>query len=222
MSGKKYDPIDGEWGANGEAKFRQYILSCGYKADKHPHGIYGPDAEYRSSTERFYADVERRTWRTWVGDSWLTYSTLHVLSRRQVEPGILFFTMSADMSKAYVSFPHDLETVKPVPMTNIHAKDEMIRDHEILRCLPLDLTKPINGSISMMNAERVRHIVSTSNSYSVVTRVLRGREPYGFGAPYGIDDEEWNEMILDVERRSGLGEYASRKKKTNNQNSFAF
>ena len=222
MSGKKYDPIDGEWGSNGEARFRQYVRSCGYQADKHPHGLYGLDVEYVSPTERFYADVERRTSRTWKGDDWLRWPTLHVLARRPVSSGILFFTMSADMTKAYVSFPEDLETVKPVGMDNIHAKGEPVRDHEIMRCLPLDLTVPIDGSLASMNAKRVRDIVNNSTSYSQVTRTLRGREPFGFGAPYGIDDDEWKEMILDVERRCGLGEYASRKKKTPSQNTFAF
>jgi len=130
--------------------------------------------------------------------------------------------MSADMTKAYVSFPEDLETVKPQPMDNIHAKGELVRDHEILRCLPLDLSRPIEGSIASMNAARVREIVQTNSSYSVVTRTLRGREPFGFGAPYGISDEEWKEMLLDVERRSGLGEYVSRRKRHVPQQMFGF
>jgi hypothetical protein len=73
-----------------------------------------------------------------------------------------------------------------------------------------------------MNAARVRNIVGSSTSYDEVMRVLRGREPYGFGAPYGIDDEEWNEMILDVERRSGLGLYAARKTRSASQKEFSF
>jgi hypothetical protein len=222
MNRKVYDAIDGKWGANGEARLRQYIRSCHYEANKHPHGVYGLDVEYVSPIERFYADVERRTARTWTGTDWLRWPTLHVLARRPVKPGILFFTMSADMSKAYVSFPEDLVTVTPQPMDNIHAKGESVRDHEIMRCLPLDLTKPIEGSIASMNAARVRDIVRTSTSYSVVTRTLLGREPYGFGTPYGISDDEWQEMILDVERRSGLGAYAARKRQTTSQNTFSF
>jgi hypothetical protein len=221
MSRKAYDKIDGEWGANGEARLRQYIRSCGYNANKHPHGLYGLDVEYVSDVERFYADVERRQ-RNWSGTEWLNFPTLHVFARRPVSPGILFFTMSADMTKAYVSFPEDLETVKPQPMDNIHAKGELVRDHEILRCLPLDLSRPIEGSIASMNAARVREIVQTNSSYSVVTRTLRGREPFGFGAPYGISDEEWKEMLLDVERRSGLGEYVSRRKRHVPQQMFGF
>lgn len=170
MSGKKYDPIDGEWGANGEARLRQFIRSCGYHADKHPHGLYGEDVEYSSPFERFYADVERRTSRTWDGQGWLRWPTLHVLARRPVSLGVLFFTMSADMTKAYVSFPEDLETVKPVSMDNIHAKGEAVRDHEIMRCLPLDLTRPIDGSLARMNAARVREIVRTTTSYQLVMR----------------------------------------------------
>lgn len=222
MNRKVYDPIDGEWGANGEARLRQFIRSCGYEADKHPHGVYGLDVEYVSETERFYADVERRTSRTWQGNEWLKWPTLHVLARRPVADGVLFFTMSADMTKAYVSFPNDLKVVKPVCMDNIHAKGEAVRDHEIMRCLQLDLTKPIDGSLARMNAARVRDIVRNSTSYSIVMRTLRGREPYGFGAPYGIDDEEWNEMILDVERRSGLGQYAARRKVQSPQQTFVF
>lgn len=220
MNRKVYDAVDGEWGANGEAMLRQYIRSCGYEANKHPHGVYGLDVEYVSETERFYADVERRTNRTWTGTQWLTWPTLHVLARRPVKHGVLFFTMSADMTKAYVSFPEDLETVKPEPMNNIHAKGEAVRDHEIMRCLQLDLTRPIEGSLASMNAARVRGIVRNSNNYSVVMRTLRGREPYGFGSPYGISDDEWQEMLLDVERRSGLGEYVSRKRKASTQRSF--
>ena len=209
MSRKTYDAANGEWGANGEAGFRNYIRSCGYKANKHPHGLFGLDVEYVSETERFYADVERRTARTWRGNSWLRWPTLHVLARRPVSEGVLFFTLSADMTKAYVSFPEDLQTVKPEPMDNVHATGEQIRDHEILRCLPLDMTKPIEGSIASMNAARVRNIVSTSNSYTEIIRTLRGREPFGFGAPYGIDDEEWLEMLDDVEHRSGLSQHVS-------------
>lgn len=222
MTRKAYNPIDGEWGANGEARFRQYVKSCGYSADKHPHGVYGLDVEYVSSVEKFYADVERRTSRTWSGDCWMQYPTLHVLARRPVSPGVLFFTLSADMNKAYVSFPEDLAQVKPEPMNNIHAQDEDIRNHEIMRCLPLDLTKPIEGSIARMNAERVRNIVQTSDSYTVVMRTLRGREPFGFGSPYGVDDDEWQDMLLDVERRSGLGEYASRRNRNKHQQTFSF
>jgi hypothetical protein len=204
MSGKKYDSMNGEWGSAGEAFLRQYIRSSGYDANKHPHGIYSEDIEYVSGTERFYADVERRTSRTWAGPQWMQWPTLHVLNRRKVEPGTLFFTLSANMEKAYVSFPEDLAAVAPEKMDNIHAKGESIRDHEILRCLPLDLTEPIQGSIAEMNARRVRTIVGSTSSYLEATRVLRGREPFGFGAPYGISDEEWKEMILDVERRVGL------------------
>jgi hypothetical protein len=204
MSGKKYDSMNGEWGSAGEAFLRQYIRSSGYDANKHPHGIYSEDIEYVSGTERFYADVERRTSRTWAGAYWMQWPTLHVLNRRKVEPGTLFFTLSANMEKAYVSFPEDLAAVAPEKMDNIHAKGESIRDHEILRCLPLDLTEPIQGSIAEMNARRVRTIVGSTSSYLEATRVLRGREPFGFGAPYGISDEEWKEMILDVERRVGL------------------
>lgn len=222
MSGKVYDQIDGEWGTNGEARFRQFIRSCGYEANKHPHGVYGLDVEYVSPTERFYADVERRTSRTWIGNEWLRWSTLHVLARRQVSGDILFFTMSADMTKAYVSFPEDLKTVKPVPMDNIHAAKEPVRDHEIMRCLPLDLTQKIDGSIASMNASRVRQIVKTSESYSVVMRTLRGNEPYGFGAPYGVDEDEWKEMLLEVERRFWLGEYAARKRLRPAQQTFVF
>lgn len=222
MNRKVYDPIDGEWGANGEARLRQFIRSSGYDADKHPHGVYGIDVEYVSATERFYADVERRSARTWPGNEWLRWPTLHVLARRPVSCGTLFFTMSADMTKAYVSFPNDLQAVKPVSMDNIHVKGESVRDHEIMRCLPLDLTKQIDGSLARMNAARVREIVRTSGSYSTVMRTLRGREPYGFGAPYGIDDEEWKEMLIDVERRSGLGEYVSRAKRHAPQQTFSF
>lgn len=220
MNRKVYDPGDGEWGATGEARFRQFIRSCGYEANKHPHGVYGLDVEYVSPTERFYADVERRTNRTWGGSNWLPWPTLHVLGRRPVKPGVLFFTMSADMTKAYVSFPEDLSVVDPQPMDNIHAKGESVRDHEIMRCVQLDLTKPIDGSIASMNAARVRDIVLTSTSYSVVMRTLRGLEPYGFGSPYGISDEEWEEMLLDVERRSGLDEYVTRNRKTTLQRSL--
>jgi hypothetical protein len=220
MNRKIYDAVDGEWGCNGEAMLRQYIRSCGYDANKHPHGVYGLDVEYVSPTERFYADVERRTGRTWSGSDWLTWPTLHVLARRPVKDGVLFFTMSADMTKAYVSFPEDLSVVKPQPMNNIHAKGEAVRDHEIMRCLRLDLTKPIAGSIASMNAERVRDVVRNSTSYSVVMRTLRGREPYGFGSPYGISDEEWQEMLLLVERRSGLGEYVTRTRKKSSQPSL--
>jgi hypothetical protein len=219
MNRKVYDAIDGEWGSNGEAMLRQYIRSCGYEADKHPHGVFGLDVEYVSPTERFYADVERRTTRTWSGSDWLSWPTLHVLARRPVKDGVLFFTMSADMTKAYVSFPEDLAVVKPQPMDNVHAKGEAVRDHEIMRCLRLDLTKPIEGSIARMNAARVRDIVRNA-SYSVVMRTLRGREPYGFGSPYGISDEEWQEMLLDVERRSGLGEYVTRTRKKISQPSL--
>jgi len=204
MSSKKYDSANGEWGAQGEAFLRQYIRSSGYEANKHPHGIYSEDIEYVSNTERFYADVERRTSRTWSGSAWMQWPTLHVLNRRKVELGTLFFTLSSDMTKAYVSFPEDLLTVAPEPMDNIHVKGESIRDHEILRCLPLDFTKPIDGSLAEMNARRVRRIVRETDSYTEATRVLRGRDPFGFGAPYGISDEEWKEMMLDVERRVGL------------------
>jgi len=220
MSGKKYDSMNGEWGSHGEAFLRQYIRSSGYAANKHPHGIYSEDIEYVSGTERFYADVERRTSRTWEGSDWMQWPTLHVLNRRNVERGTLFFTLSANMQKAYVSFPEDLVTVAPEKMDNIHAKGESIRDHEILRCLPLDLTKPIEGSIAEMNARRVRTIVRDTSSYLEATRVLRGREPFGFGAPYGISDEEWKEMILDVERRSGLLKLTGRNNK--DQQKFDF
>ena len=216
MSGKSYDPVDGEYGDTGEVKFRQYIRSCGYRADKHPHGQFGLDVEYVSDTERFFADIERRK-RHWNGSEWIRFPTLHVLARRPVKPGVLFFTMSADMSKAYVSFPEDLETVEPVKMNNIHAQDELVRDHEIMRCLPLDLTKPIQGSIAEMNAVRVRKIVEESTSYCEVMRTLKGQKSFSFGAPYGISDDEWNEMLLDVERRSGLGEYVARNRKKHSQ-----
>lgn len=220
MNRKMYDVASGEWGAAGEAALRQYFVSHGYKAVKHPNGIYGEDIEYVSSRERFYVDAERRTERTWSGSGWMSWPTLHVLARRTVSEDTLFITLAANMRKAYVSFPLDLMCVRPVPMDNIHASGEQIRDHEIMRCLPLDLTLPIVGSIAEMNANRVRKIVSESESYLEITRALRGREPFGFGAPYGIDDEEWRAMQLDVEDRSGLRELASFKKSDTTQKRF--
>lgn len=202
MNRKQYDERDGSHGRNGEAAFRQFIRRSGYEPIKHPHGIYGLDVEFVSETERFYADVERRKSGTWHGDQWLKWPTLHVLARRRVSPGVLFFTLSANMTKAYVSFPNDLLAVPPQPMNNIHVVEEPIRDHEILRCLPLDLTGKIDGSLAQMNARRVRNLVKTSTSYTEIMRALRGVEPYAFGPPYGIDDEEWREMILDVESRT--------------------
>jgi hypothetical protein len=213
---KKYDKADGVYGANGEARVRDYIRNCGYKAIKHPNGKFGEDVEYESEEERFYVDVERRCL-GWGGDSWFRYRTIHVLARRPVKQGVLFFTLSADMTKAYVSFPEDLVSVEPKPMDNIHAKAEMVRDHEIMRCLPLDLTNPIEGSIARMNAERVCGIAKNCTNWRDAMRALRGVEPYGFGAPYGICDDEWRELILDVERRFGLGEYVSRKRVTEYQ-----
>lgn len=213
MIRKVYNPIDGEWGSNGEAMFREYIRRCGYNADKHPHGIHGHDVEYSSATERFYADVERRTKRTWAGSEWMRWPKLNVLERRPVIEGVLFFTMSADFSKAYVSFPEDLKCVKPEPTDNVHARGELVRKLEIMRCLPLDLTQPIDGSIARMNANRVRSIVDTCNNYQAVMRTLRGTEPDGFGCPYGLSEEEWQEMIHDVERRSGLASYVARRNK---------
>jgi len=213
---KKYDHADGVYGANGEALVRDYIRGCGYKAIKHPHGKYGEDVQYESEEESFYVDVERRK-RGWDGDGWFRYQTIHVLARRPVKSGVLFFTVSADMTKCYVSFPEDLASVEPRPMDNIHAKGEMVRDHEIMRCLPIDLTKPIVGSIARMNAERVRDIAKNCTNWRDTMRALRGVDPYGFGAPYGICDDEWRELMLDAERRFGLGEYVSRKRATDYQ-----
>lgn len=210
MTRKEYNPGDGEYGDSGESFMRQYIKSNGYTANKHPNGIYGEDVEYVSDVERFFAEVERCTASRWLGDEWFNWPTLNVLERRMVKPNTLFFTLSADMTKALVSFPNDLIRVKPEPKNNRHATGEMIREHEPLRCLKLDLTKPIEGSIAQMNAERVRRIVAESDNYSHVTRVLRGRTPFAFEAPYGIDDDEWREMLLDVEKRSGLLEYSNR------------
>lgn len=223
MTFKRYDVIDGEWGATGESVLRSYIRKCGYEANKHPHGKYGLDIEYSSLSERFYVDVERRTSRTWRGSEWLSFPTLHVLARRPVSANVLFFTMSADMTKAYVSFPSDLEQVKPEPMDNIHAKGEAIRNHEIMRCLPLDLTKPIDHSIASMNASRIRALVREGKNCRTIMRALRGVGEYGFGAPYGVDEDEWKQMIFDVECRSGIGSYASRKIMTeHSQQTFAF
>jgi hypothetical protein len=209
MSVKKYSPRDGEWGAVGEAALCNYIRSCGYQADKHPDGIYGLDIEFSSPVERFYVDVERRK-TGWSGDAWFPFQTLHVLSRRPVRIGVMFFTMSADMTRAYVSFPEDLELVKPEPMNNRHVQGEMIRDHEIMRCLPLDLTKPIEGSLARMNANRVRNLVRDGKKYSEIVRALRGNGKCHFGSPYGICDEEWREMNLAVERHAGLRACTSR------------
>jgi hypothetical protein len=210
VSGKQYHDADGDYGFHGESCVRQYIKSNGYHANKHPNGIYREDVEFVSNRERFFIEVERCGSNRWDGSDWWNWPTLHVLARRKVEAGTLFFTLSADMKKAYVSFPLDLLCVAPVRKNNRFATGEEIRDHEILRCLPLDMTQPIAGSIAEMNANRVREIVATSQSYTHITRVLTGREPYAFEAPYGVDDDEWREMILDVERRSGLGAFSNR------------
>ena len=222
MSQKQYDPILGEYGFTGESRFRQYIRSCGYNANKHPHGKYREDVEYVSDSEKFFADIERRTERTWKGDAWPNWRTIHILARRGTNPGTLFFTMSADMTKALVSFANDLRCISPSAMTNCHASDEPIRDHEIMRCLRLDLTAPITGSLASMNADRVRGIVKNCNNYTTVMRTLKGVEPHDYGAPYGIDDEEWREMLIDVEQRSGLAWYAARPRQRQEQKTLCF
>ena len=217
MSGKRFHHADAEYGFHGESFVRQYIKRHGYKANKHPNGIYGEDVEFVSDRERFFLQVERCASSRWTGSDWMRWSTLHVLARRKVEDGTLFFTLSSDMTKAYVSFPRDLLCVAPVLMDNRYASGEEIRDHEILRCLPLDMTQPITGSIAEMNANRVREIVATSRSYTQITRVLTGIGEHAFEAPYGVDDDEWRQMILDVERRSGLGAFSNRRASTKGQ-----
>lgn len=211
MSSKKYERADGEYGDAGESFVRSYIRSNGYQAVKHPNGIYGKDIEYLSARERFYVDVERATESRWSGDSWFRFPTIHVLARREVDEKTLFFTVSADMTKAYVSFPCDLLRVHPKGVDNKHAINEPMRDHEIIRCLPIDLTRPIDGSIAEMNAKRVRAIVRDGNSYEVAVRALRGRKGGpGYECPYGIDEEEYRELLLELENRSGLAKFVSR------------
>lgn len=218
MNGKKYHRADGEYGAGGEAFIRQYIKNNGYTPIKHPNGIYAEDIEYKSDYERFYVDVERATERRWSGRYWLNWPTIHVLARRAVAEEILFFTVSADMTKAYVSFPRDLMKVKPIPMDNIHAEGEMTRDHEIMRCLCLDLTKPIYGSIAEMNANRVRKIVRESDSYTEIVRTLRGVDGGpGYEAPYGIDDDDYRQLLLDLEDRSGIKHFVGRRSGASSQ-----
>lgn len=209
MNCKKYDAGDGEYGRTGEARFRQYILSSGYQAIHHPNGKYGPDVEYESDSERFYVDIERATSRRWHGDAWLRYQTLHVLARRKITPGTMIVTMSADMSRAYVSFPDDLLRVNPEPMTNRHVESESIRNHEIMRCLPLDLSCPVDGSLAHMNVRRVRQLAAQGN-YDHAIRALRGRCPFSFGPPYGMDPDEWSMLILSVEGRTGLTKHVHR------------
>jgi hypothetical protein len=112
-----------------------------------------------------------------------------------------------------VSFPEDIAIVEPEPMDNCHAKGEMMRDHDILRCLPLDLTKKIDGSIARMNANRVRALAEEGRKYSDAVRALRGGGRWHFGAPYGMCQEEWAELITLVEQRGGLTRCTSSKEK---------
>jgi len=211
MSSKKYERADGEYGDAGEARIRSYIRKSGYMAVKHPNGIYGEDIEYTSTRERFYVDVERATDSRWSGADWFRFPTIHVLARREVDEETLFFTVSANMEKAYVSFPRDLFRVPPKGVDNKHAINEPMRDHEIIRCLPIDLTRLIEGSIAEMNANRVRAIVRDGNNYEVAVRALRGRKGGpGYECPYGLDEEEYRELLLELEERSGLKQFVSR------------
>lgn len=222
MSGKKYDPANGEWGDHGESMVRAFIRMNGYDANKHPNGRYEDDVEYESPTEKFFVDVERRTTRTWSGESWLSYQTLHVLARRPVKHGVIFVTLSANMEKAYVSFPCDLLCVKPVPMNNCYATNEQVRDMDIMRCLPLDMTKPIEGSLARMNASRVRRFVAETENYTLATRMLRGRGDTQFGCPYGMTEDEWRELLISVEQRSGLASHLAGGFAVSPQRRFAF
>ena len=213
MNKKVYDAGDGEYGAAGEVCVREYIKRSGYRTLKHPNGIYGEDVEFESDFERFYIDVERATSSRWSGAGWFPFQTLHVLARRPIRPGIVFLTLSADMSKAYASFPEDLDRVVPEPMDNRYVKGESTRDHEILRCLPIDLGSPINGSLARMNVERVRLLVSQvkcRRSYQLAIRALQGKPPFPFGAPYGMDEVEWRELIIEAEERGGLSSHVRR------------
>lgn len=227
MNVKVYDAGDGEYGDAGEVAVREYMKRNGYKVVRHPNGIYREDVELESDCERFYIEVERATERRWNGSCWFPFQTLHVLARRKITPTRIFFTLSADMSKAYVSFPDDLKRVEPVKMNNIHVQDEEIRDHDILRCLPIDLRQPINGSLARMNVERVRSLaagVSCHRSYRNAIRALRGRDPSPFGPPYGMDYDEWNELVVIVENRSGLTSHVRRdpSRPSSRQTTFVF
>lgn len=209
MNRKKYDPGDGEWGQAAESRFREYIKSSGYEAIHHPNGKYGPDIEYESESERFYVAVERAGPGRFHPNGTLKYRTLHVPARRPVTLGTMFVTVSDDMSNAYVAFPEDLLKVTPTRMDNRHVKQEEMRDHEIMRCLPLDLSIPIRGSLARMNVTRVRQ-VAADGSFDNAMRALRGVGPFSYGCPYGMDQDEWTRLILSVEQRCGLNKHVRR------------
>jgi hypothetical protein len=199
---KTYDEKNGKFGEDAEAWVRDFVTRSGYEAIRHPDGKYGPDIEFISDRESFHISVERRTMSGWCDGKAFPFPTVSFLNRRKIVQGTIYFVVSRDMNDALAYFPEDLDTLPPVEFSNRYSSREFRRELEVMRCLPLDLTGEIDGSIALMNARRVRRIVE-EESDDAATRALTGKYPDAFGPPYGMTAEEWRDLVIRLERRKG-------------------
>jgi hypothetical protein len=209
MSVKKYDERDGEYGAEAECFIKEYFKKNSYTVTSHPNGIYKEDLRFETEYEFFYVEVERCGIDRWPAGRQFPFSTVNVPMRRQVTSNRIFLTVQGNLQQAIVMFPDDLKVLEACTKNNKHVTGERFRQCPIERCLPLDLTQPVFRSLAAMNAERVRKTVNDmTKTAKLKMRVLRG-ENREFSRPYGLELDDWRELICFVEKVHGLHEYVS-------------
>ena len=208
MSRKVFDQPTYQYGREGERTFRQYMIESGMLPKEKPAGVYGPDYQFGEEGDRVFAEVERMRRGRWaVGDEPFRFPTLNQLADRAIGPNVVHAQLSADQTKAFVSFYCD-HLVAPVFVeTNMNNVDERIRKLPVDRALLVDLRSPANTSFAEMNRRRVRALVTNAQSKRELFRAgmaLVGDIDSEYGPPYGMPSDEWLNLRQMIESATGV------------------
>jgi len=224
MSRKVFDQPTYQYGREGERTFRQYMIESGMSPKEKPAGVYGPDIRFSEEGDCFVAEVERmRSGRWAVGDEPFRFPTLNQLAERSIGPNIVHAQLSADQTKAFVSFYRDHLVAPVVVETNANNVNERIRKLPVERALLVDLRSPAKASFAEMNRRRVNALVKTAQSKKELSRAsmaLVGDIDSEYGPPYGMSSDEWLMLRQMVESANGaLHEMKSRYRDPSRPNS---
>jgi len=125
-----------------------------------------------------------------------------VLERRgEYDPDVFLFVMRMDLKAALVVFPRSLTPDRLVESPNKLVKSgEYVFKVLLIEVLPLDLTKPLDCPLAMLNARRIReayaHAVKQNLTLQAKRTILGGVDY----PPYGMDKDEWERLHLEADQ----------------------
>ena len=189
---KAYSSELAKWARSAETAVRQWLEKIGYTSIHLPNGQYGKDVLSKSEcgTEKFFVEIERRSFRTWEKGSF-PYSIVNIPERRKIDKETLLFIVRYDMEESLVVFPLDICKSPLKDHPNAFVSDgELFRQVDSVRCLPVSLSNSMERrTIAEMSRENILQWWNLDSG-----AVLMKERALGDFPPYGMTDQEWRHL----------------------------